>query len=81
MVPSLQTERLILRPLELADAPHGQEIFPHWEIVRQLNKFVPWPYPADGRYSSFMNSALPGVREAMREYVSGRLPSEVWEPG
>jgi RimJ/RimL family protein N-acetyltransferase len=28
------TERLILRPLEMADAAQIQELFPHWEIVK-----------------------------------------------
>ena len=40
--PTLYTERLILRPLELADAEAIQQHFPHWEVVRYLNAFVPW---------------------------------------
>jgi RimJ/RimL family protein N-acetyltransferase len=47
MTPILQTSRLILRPLELADAEQAQVLFPHWEIVRYLRKIVPWPYPPD----------------------------------
>ena len=46
--PTLYTERLILRPLELADAEAIQRLFPHWEVVRYLNALVPWPYPTDG---------------------------------
>ncbi|MGH3631037.1 MAG: GNAT family N-acetyltransferase, partial [Sciscionella sp.] len=46
--PTLQTARLILRPLRLEDAPAVQRQFPHWEIVRWLNPVVPWPYPRDG---------------------------------
>jgi len=38
----------VLRPLELTDAARTQELFPHWEIVRYLSHFIPWPYPADG---------------------------------
>ncbi len=30
----LETSRLILRPLELADASQAQLLFPQWEIVR-----------------------------------------------
>jgi RimJ/RimL family protein N-acetyltransferase len=45
MVPEGATERLILRPLALADAAAIQELFPHWEIVRYLLNRVPWPYP------------------------------------
>jgi RimJ/RimL family protein N-acetyltransferase len=46
--PTLETERLILRPLRLDDAPAIQRQFPVWEIVRYLHAGVPWPYPADG---------------------------------
>jgi ribosomal-protein-alanine N-acetyltransferase len=48
MTPTLETRRLILRPLEIADADEVQILFPHWEIVRYLNNRVPWPYPPDG---------------------------------
>lgn len=75
MVPTLQTERLILRPLELADAPQVQQLFPHWEIVRQLNKFVPWPYPADGALQFLANSALPGMTRGDEWTWSIRLKS------
>lgn len=45
----LHTQRLLLRPLQLSDAPQTQRLFPHWEIVRLLNAIVPWPYPAINR--------------------------------
>ena len=38
-----RTDRLILRPLEIADAPRIQEFFPHWKVVRYLQNRVPWP--------------------------------------
>ena len=41
MTPTLETPRLILRPLELADASQAQVLFPQWEIVRNLNRAVP----------------------------------------
>ena len=50
MIPSLETQRLLLCPLELADAEQTQKLFPHWEIVRYLADVIPWPYPADGAY-------------------------------
>jgi [ribosomal protein S5]-alanine N-acetyltransferase len=50
MISDLQTKRLVLKPLELADAVQTQRLFPHWEIVRYLSHVVPWPYPADGAY-------------------------------
>src|SRR5437879_6010270 len=45
--PVLETDRLILRPLRLKDAPAIQRRFPRWEIVRYLSAQVPWPYPPD----------------------------------
>jgi len=46
--PTLETERLTLRPIRLDDAPAIQRRFPKWEIVRWLSPVVPWPYPDDG---------------------------------
>jgi RimJ/RimL family protein N-acetyltransferase len=46
--PTLQTRRLILRPLALSDAPAIQHHFNNWNIIQHLAAVVPWPYPADG---------------------------------
>jgi RimJ/RimL family protein N-acetyltransferase len=59
----METERLILRPLELSDAEQIQELFPHWEIVRHLNNVVPWPYPADGARRFVRDVALPAIQQ------------------
>ena len=66
-VPALTTERLLLRPLELADAPQIQAIFPQWEIVKYLTTQVPWPYPEDGALT-FMSAIwrCPRWRKAKR---------------
>jgi len=61
MIPELQTKRLLLRPLDLADAPQTQLLFPHWEIVRFLRNVVPWPYPPDGARNYYENVALPAI--------------------
>ena len=61
MVPALETSRLVLRPLELADAEQTQVLFPHWEIVRYLRKIVPWPYPPDGAFTFYRDVTLPAV--------------------
>ncbi len=57
--PTLTTQRLILRPLELADHEQAQRLFPQWEVVRYLRHQVPWPYPADGAYTYSRDVALP----------------------
>ncbi|HEV2531835.1 GNAT family N-acetyltransferase [Phenylobacterium sp.] len=46
--PVLETERMILRPMRLTDAPAVQRWFPDWELVKHLHAGLPWPYPADG---------------------------------
>lgn len=60
-IPTLETERLILRPLELEDAAATQRLFPHWEIVRFMNGVVPWPYPPDGAQTFYRDVALPAA--------------------
>jgi RimJ/RimL family protein N-acetyltransferase len=59
--PTLHTERLLLTPLQLEDAPAVQQRFPHWEIVRFLNNRVPWPYPQDGALRYIRDVALPAI--------------------
>jgi [ribosomal protein S5]-alanine N-acetyltransferase len=61
MIPPLETPRLWLRPLELADADQVQRIFPQWEIVRFLNAIVPWPYPPNGAFTYIRDRALPAM--------------------
>lgn len=59
--PVLETPRLLLKPVELADAPQIQALFPQWEIVRYLRNVVPWPYPADGALHYLRDMALPAI--------------------
>jgi RimJ/RimL family protein N-acetyltransferase len=61
MAPTLETNRLLLRPIELADADQVQLLFPNWEIVRYLTNKVPWPYPPHGAYTFYRDVALPAV--------------------
>jgi RimJ/RimL family protein N-acetyltransferase len=61
--PVLETARLILRPLELRDAPAIQREFPRWEILEHLHAGIPWPYPADG--------ALTNTRESLEKRERG----------
>jgi RimJ/RimL family protein N-acetyltransferase len=54
-----RTKRLVLRPVEMADAEQLQQVFPQWEIVRFLMNVVPWPYPPDGALVYVRDIALP----------------------
>ncbi|AKA24643.1 GNAT family N-acetyltransferase [Pseudomonas chlororaphis] len=71
--PTLHTARLILRPLQLADAEAIQQQFAHWDVVRYLNARVPWPYPADGALSFLRDSALPAMARGEAWHWSVRL--------
>ena len=61
VVPRLETIRLNLVPLQMADAAEIQALFPDWEIVKYLNAAVPWPYPADGAETWCRDRALPDM--------------------
>jgi ribosomal-protein-alanine N-acetyltransferase len=61
MTPALETARLLLRPIEIADAEQIQGIFPQWEIVKYLANKVPWPYPPDGALTFLRDIALPAI--------------------
>ncbi|MGJ8526183.1 hypothetical protein LMG33818_001931 [Halomonadaceae bacterium LMG 33818] len=59
--PAIETERLILKPLTIEDAPQIQLLFPHWEVIQYLSHRVPWPYPEDGAFEFLTKSALPQI--------------------
>ena len=73
MILPLETPRLLLRPLELADSQQAQILFPHSEIVRYLNNIVPWPYPADGAYTWYRDFALPAMERGEEWHWTLRL--------
>lgn len=59
--PILETPHLKLHPLQLSDAAEVQPLFAQWEIVRQLNARVPWPFPSDGVETFYREHALPAI--------------------
>lgn len=75
--PTLETARLLLRPLELADAEQIQRAFPQWEIVRHLAARVPWPYPPDGALTFLRDVAIPSMARGEAWNWTLRLK---WEP-
>jgi RimJ/RimL family protein N-acetyltransferase len=76
MTPQLETERLILRPLQLADAETTQRLFPHWEVVKFLASQVPWPYPEDGALAYYREMALPAMELGEEWHWSLRLKED-----
>lgn len=65
-IPVLETPRLVLKPLDISDAPRIQSLFPHWEMLQYMADAIPWPYPADGA-EWFVSQALPKI-ESGEEY-------------
>lgn len=61
MLPSFETDRLILRPMRRDDAKAVQQHFAHWEIVKHMAAIVPWPYPADGAVQFLESAVLPDL--------------------
>jgi len=75
-IPPLETARLLLRPLQLADAEQVQILFPQWEIVRYLANRMPWPYPPDGAYRYYRDEALPAVERGDAWHWTLRLKGD-----
>jgi ribosomal-protein-alanine N-acetyltransferase len=75
-VPTLETPRLLLRPLELADAAQTQMLFPHWDVVKYLNSLIPWPYPPDGARQFYQQVELPAMARGEHWSWSIRLKSD-----
>jgi hypothetical protein len=67
MIAALETNRLVLRPVQLADAEQTQFLLPQWEMVKFMGARIPWPYPADGAFTYYRDVAIPwnGTRERM----------------
>lgn len=74
--PKLETQRLLLHPLALADAPQIKVLFPHWEVVRYLAAQVPWPYPSDGALRHIRDMALPAMERGEAWQWTLRLKSD-----
>ncbi len=80
MTDMLETNRLLLRPLQLEDAAQTQLLFPRWEIVRYMTSLVPWPYPPDGAVTYYRDVALPAMARGDEWHWTLRLknlPDEV----
>lgn len=58
MLPTFETERLMIRPLRLTDAPAIQQRFARWDVIKFMGG-PPWPYPADGAERYLRDAALP----------------------
>ena len=76
MTPTLETRRLLLRPLQLDDAEQVQPLFAQWEIVKQLNVRVPWPFPPDGVHTYYRDDAIPAIERGAELHWMLRLKDD-----
>jgi RimJ/RimL family protein N-acetyltransferase len=79
-IPTLTTERLLLKPLVAEDAAQIQKLYPRWEIVRYMVSSVPWPYPDNGAENYVNNVALPDMAKGIAWFWSIRrreVPDEL----
>ncbi len=58
-VPDFTTARLILRPPAAADIPSWHKNFVDYEVIRNLQTQVPWPYPENGVQQHLEEQILP----------------------
>lgn len=57
--PVFLTERLILRGITEEDASSYEENFVTYDVISELNKTVPWPYPKGGVLEYIRTEILP----------------------
>lgn len=74
--PILETERLLLKPVTIKDAPALQGHFNNWNIIKNLLDTVPWPYPKDGTEDYLKNRVLPLIEKG--ETYVWELTAENW---
>jgi [ribosomal protein S5]-alanine N-acetyltransferase len=74
--PTLETPRLILRPLALSNAAEVQPLFAQWDIVKQLNARVPWPFPPNGVETYYRDDAIPAIERGAELHWTLRLKDD-----
>jgi [ribosomal protein S5]-alanine N-acetyltransferase len=73
MIAALETNRLVLQPLQLADAKQTQLLLPQWEMVKFMGARIPWPYPADGAFAYYRDVAIRGMEQGKEWHWTLRL--------
>ncbi len=61
MLPTFETERLLLKEVTRADIPAYKKHFVDFEVIRHLSGAVPWPYPDDGVEQFLENVIFPAM--------------------
>jgi RimJ/RimL family protein N-acetyltransferase len=58
-IPTLETDRLLLKEVALAHIADYEKYFIDYEVVQHLSGAVPWPYPENGIESFIKNVIVP----------------------
>ena len=59
--PTLKTKRLLLKPCCVEDSKILQNYFNNWNIIKNINAHVPWPYPENGQADYYENVLKPEI--------------------
>jgi ribosomal-protein-alanine N-acetyltransferase len=73
MIAALETDRLVLYPLQLADAQQTQLLMPRWEMVKHMGAQIPWPFPDDGAFTYYRDAAIPAMEDGTEWHWTLRL--------
>ena len=87
-IPTFETERLLLKPLDWRHVDDIQKNFEDYDVVRYLSALVPWPYPRDGA-QKFLEMVLPSQGQDRWLWAIFVKPEEdesvgvvdLWRPG
>jgi RimJ/RimL family protein N-acetyltransferase len=60
-IETLETRRLLLRPVVSSDAGRVQELFDNIEVLKYMSTAIPWPYPETGA-KDFLEAMLPKMQ-------------------
>ncbi len=60
--PTFETERLVLKPRTLEHAQASFRYFNNWNVIKNLNDSIPWPYPETGGEEHYLNNVLPNIQ-------------------
>lgn len=77
--PPLETQRLLLPPVTLADAADVQRHFNNWNVIKHIGGGVRWPYPDDGAMVFLRDSLLPRMDKGLAYAWTLRLRTRAGE--
>ena len=61
--PTLTTPNLVLQPLEPKHLNSLQKHFNNWNIIKNLNDNIPWPYPDNGTQTYYEEILVPRIKD------------------